>query len=111
MSTEAEQTPTLAEADYVFHLFITGATPNSTKAVRNIKSICEQYLPGRYELLIMDIYQQPLLAKEEQIIAAPTLVRKRPLPVRRLIGDLSDRTVVLAALDLPDSSASDHTDA
>jgi len=108
---EAEPPPTLAEADYVFHLFITGATPNSTRAVRNIKSICEEYLPGRYELLIVDIYQQPLLAKQEQIIAAPTLVRQRPLPARRLIGDLSDRAVVLAALGLPDLSASDDANA
>ncbi|MBO3271274.1 MULTISPECIES: circadian clock KaiB family protein [Hymenobacter] len=102
-----EQPPTLAEADYVFQLFITGATPNSTRAVRNLKDICEQYLAGRYELQIIDIYQQPLLAKEEQIIAAPTLVRKRPLPVRRLIGDLSERATVLATLGLPDPPTTD----
>jgi circadian clock protein KaiB len=86
---------------YVLHLYITGATPNSTRAVRNLKDICEHYLPGRYELTIVDIYQQPELAKSEQIIAAPTLVRKQPLPVRRLVGDLSNRERVLAALDLP----------
>ena len=88
--------------EYIFHLYITGATPNSTRAVRNIKEICELHLKGRYELLIMDIYQQPELAKQEQIIAAPTLVKKRPLPARRLIGDLSDRARVLAALGLQD---------
>ena len=91
------ETPTV---EYVFHLYITGATPNSTRAVLNIKEICEQYLKGRYELLIMDIYQQPELAKQEQIIAAPTLVKKLPMPVRRLIGDLSDRPRVLEALGL-----------
>jgi circadian clock protein KaiB len=88
--------------EYLFHLYITGATPNSTRAVRNIKEICELHLKGRYELLIMDIYQQPELAKMEQIIAAPTLVKKLPLPARRLIGDLSDRPRVLAALGLPE---------
>ncbi|MBC6610496.1 circadian clock protein KaiB [Hymenobacter sp. BT507] len=107
----ADQPPTLAEAEYVFQLFITGATPNSTRAVRNLKSICEQYLAGRYELQIIDIYQQPLLAKQEQIIAAPTLVRKRPLPARRLIGDLSERAVVLAALGLPAPPATDDENA
>lgn len=94
---EAREQPT----EYVLHLYITGATPNSTRAVRNIKEICEQHLRGRYELLIMDIYQQPELAKQDQIVAAPTLVKKSPLPVRRLIGDLSDRERVLAALGLP----------
>ena len=64
--------------DYVLHLYITGATPNSLRAVRNIKEICEQYLKGRYELLIIDIYQQPELAQQEQIIGMPTLVKQAP---------------------------------
>lgn len=89
-------------AEYIFHLYITGATPNSTRAVRNIKEICELHLKGRYELLIMDIYQQPELAKQDQIVAAPTLIKKLPLPARRLIGDLSERARVLAALGLPE---------
>ena len=93
-----EQNP---EAEYLLHLYITGATPNSTRAVRNIKEICEHYLKGRYELLIIDIYQQPEHAQEEQLIAAPTLVKKRPGLVRRLVGDLSDRRRVLVALGLP----------
>jgi circadian clock protein KaiB len=91
----------LVPAEYLFQLFITGATPNSTRAVRNIKDICEQHLPGRYELLIIDLYQQPDLARQEQIVAAPTLVRQRPLPRCQLIGDLSDRSAVLRVLDLP----------
>ncbi|QJX45910.1 circadian clock protein KaiB [Hymenobacter taeanensis] len=96
---ESEDNP---PAEYVLHLYITGATPNSTRAVRNIKALCERHLQGRYELLIIDMYQQPDLAKREQIIAAPTLVKKLPLPLRRLIGDLSEEKKVLAALGLPD---------
>jgi circadian clock protein KaiB len=90
-----------AEADYLLHLYITGATPNSMRAVRNIKDICEQHLAGRYELLIIDIYQQPHLASEQQIIAAPTLLRLRPLPRRQLVGDLSNREAVLISLGIP----------
>jgi circadian clock protein KaiB len=92
-----------AEAEYVLHLFTTGATPNSLRAVRNIKEICEAHLAGRYELLIIDIYQQPDLARQEQIVAAPTLVRQRPLPRRQLVGDLSNQTAVLISLGLPSS--------
>jgi circadian clock protein KaiB len=85
---------------YELRLYVSGATPNSTRAVHNIKEICERYLPGRYVLRIIDIYQQPQLAQEEQIIAAPTLVCQQPLPRRRLIGDLSNRATVLAVLGL-----------
>ncbi|WP_133272776.1 circadian clock KaiB family protein [Hymenobacter radiodurans] len=88
------------QAEYVLHLYITGATPNSTRAVRNIKDICELYLKGRYELIIVDIYQQPELAQQEQLIGVPTLVKKRPGLIRRLVGDLSNRERVLAALGL-----------
>jgi circadian clock protein KaiB len=85
---------------YVLHLYITGATPNSTRAVRNVKEICEKYLKNRYQLVIIDIYQQPALAEQDQIIAAPTLVKKTPFPVRRLIGDMSDRERVLSGLGI-----------
>lgn len=85
----------------MLHLYITGATPNSSRAVRNIKEICELYLKGCYELIIVDIYQQPALAQQEQLIGVPTLVKKRPGLVRRLVGDLSNRERVLAALGLP----------
>ena len=85
---------------YEFYLYVSGATPNSTRALRNIKEICEQYLAGRYVLHIVDLYQQPELAQQEQIIAAPTLVRRRPLPRRQLVGDLSNRPAVLAILGL-----------
>ena len=75
-------------------------TPRSTQAIATIKAICEEHLPGRYDLEVIDIYQQPTLAQGEQIIAVPTLIKKLPLPLRRLIGDLSDEDRVLLGLDL-----------
>ena len=87
--------------EYVLHLYITGATPNSTRAVRNITEICEQHLKGRYELQVIDIYQQPALAQQEDLIGVPTLIKLRPGLVRRLVGDLADRNRVLTILGLP----------
>jgi len=86
--------------EYSLHLYITGVTPNSSRAVRNIKDICEQYLKGRYELLIVDVYQQPELAQENDLIGVPTLIKRRPGLVRRLVGDFSDRDRVLKALGI-----------
>ena len=85
---------------YVLRLYVTGATPRSARAIQNIKRICTEYLDGRYDLEVIDIYQQPILAKGEQIIAAPTLIRKVPLPIRRFIGDLSGTEKILLGLDL-----------
>jgi circadian clock protein KaiB len=85
---------------YVLRLFITGATPNSIRAVTNIKQICEQHLKGRYSLEIIDVYQQEGVAEKEQLIALPLLVKKQPLPERRMIGDLSDTQKVLKSLGL-----------
>ena len=85
---------------YVLRLYVTGMTPRSTRAVENVRAICEQHLQGRYDLEVIDIYQQPTLAKGEQIIAAPTLIKKLPLPLRRVIGDLSSTEKVLLGLDL-----------
>ena len=85
---------------YVLRLYITGMTSRSGHAVANLRAICEEYLEGRYDLEIIDIYQQPVLTKGEQIIAAPTLIKKLPLPIRRIIGDLSNRERVLLGLDL-----------
>ena len=85
---------------YVLRLYITGATPRSTQAVLNIRKICEDYLRGRYDLEVIDMYQQPILAEGEQIIAAPTLIKKLPLPLRRFIGDLSNIDRILVGLDL-----------
>lgn len=96
--------PELPLPEYVLHLFITGATPNSTRAVYNIKTICEEHLKGRYELLIVDIYQEPELAQREDLIGVPTLIKRSPGLVRRLVGDLSDRGRVLKALGITPSA-------
>jgi circadian clock protein KaiB len=95
-------TVTLQEKDveYVLSLFITGATPNSIRAVSNIKEICEHHLKGRYSLEIIDVYQQGFLAAREQLIALPLLIKKQPLPERRMIGDLSNTQKVLKGLGL-----------
>ena len=85
---------------YVLRLFVTGMTPRSTGAIARIKAICEEYLEGRYELEVIDIYQQPAVAKGEQIIATPTLIKKLPPPLRRLVGDLSDKQRVLLGLNI-----------
>lgn len=88
------------DKEYVLRLYVAGATPRSTEAIVNIKKICEEHLKGRYELEVIDIYQQPVLAKGEQIIAAPTLVKKLPLPLRRFIGSMYDIDRILVGLDL-----------
>jgi len=85
---------------YVLRLFVTGILPNSARAVINIRAICEKYLKGRYQLEIIDIYQQPDLALREEIIAVPVLVKKSPLPELRMIGDLSNIDNVLKGLGL-----------
>jgi len=85
---------------YVLRLYVTGMTPQSAQAIANIKKICEEHLYGHYELEVVDLYQNPQLAKGEQIIAAPTLIKKLPLPLRRIIGNMSDIERVLVGLDL-----------
>src|SRR5687767_5438393 len=85
---------------YVFQLYVTGMSPNSVHAIRNINSICEKYLNGRYEIEVIDIYEQPGLALKEGIIAIPVLIKKFPLPEERFIGDLSDVKRVLKGLRL-----------
>lgn len=85
---------------YIFHLYITGASPNSSRAITNFKNLCEGCLKGKYELNIIDVYQQPHIAKGVDIIALPLLVRKLPLPERRLIGDLSDKEKVIRNLGI-----------
>ena len=87
-------------AKYVLRLYVSGSTLKSALAVENIKRICEQHLKNRYELEVIDIYQQPNLARDEQIVAVPTLIKRLPPPVRRLIGDLSNLKKVLFGLDL-----------
>jgi circadian clock protein KaiB len=85
---------------YLLRLYISGVTPRSSAAIERVKRICEEHLKGRCDLEIIDIYQQPSLAKGEQIVAAPTLIKKLPLPLRRIIGDMSSEERVLLGLDL-----------
>ncbi len=85
---------------YLLRLYVTGTTPNSIHAITNLKRICEEHLKGRYTLEVVDVYQQPTLAKGEQIIAAPTLIKKLPLPLRRMIGNMANTDRILLGLDL-----------
>lgn len=92
-----------ADADpgiYILNLYVSGMTPRSTEAINNLRTICEQHLSGRYELQIIDIYKHPEQAGQEQVIATPTLVKRLPAPIRRLVGTLSDEERVLVGLDL-----------
>jgi circadian clock protein KaiB len=86
--------------EYFLRLYVSGSTSKSALAVENIKRICEQHMKNRYDLEVIDIYQQPSLARDDQIVAVPTLIKRSPLPLRRLIGDLSDLKKVLFGLDL-----------
>jgi len=90
--------------EYVLRLYVAGTTSKSIRAVANIKEICETSLKNRYDLEVIDIYQQPVLVKGQQIIAAPTLVKQLPLPLRKFIGDMSDTQRILVGLDLKDKN-------
>jgi circadian clock protein KaiB len=85
---------------YVLRLYVAGMTPKSTLAVTNIKKLCEEHLEGRYSLEVIDLYKHPALADDEQIIAAPTLLKKLPLPLRKFIGDMSNTEKIIVGLDL-----------
>jgi circadian clock protein KaiB len=88
------------KGDYLLRLYVSGMTPNSIRAIENIRKICAEHLEGRYQLEIIDIYQQPIFAKEGQIVAAPTLVKELPPPLRKFIGDMSQTEKILLGLDL-----------
>ena len=88
------------QANYSLRLYVSGTTPKSARAVENLKRICEERLRGRYDLEVIDVYQQPDLARVDQIVAVPTLIKRSPLPMRRLVGDLSNTESVLLGLDL-----------
>ena len=93
--------PVAADASrYILRLFVTGQTRRSVRAVENVRQICERHLKDRYDLEVVDIYQQPELAARHQLIAAPTLIKEMPLPIRRLVGDMSDNARVLSGLSL-----------
>ena len=85
---------------YVLKLYVAGITPRSEEAIRTVTAICEENLVGRYDLEVIDLYQHPTLAKGEQIIAAPTLIKKLPLPLRKFIGSMADKERILVGLDL-----------
>lgn len=89
-----------AKERYVLRLYVAGITPKSERAIRSVKDVCERSLKDRYDLEIIDIYQRPGALKEDQIIVAPTLVKKLPLPLRRMIGDMADREKIFIGLDL-----------
>ena len=88
------------EPRYLLRLCVTGTTPLSARAIVNIRKICEEHLQGRYDLEVVDISKQPAVAANEQIVAAPTLIKKLPLPLRRFIGDMSQTERILAGLDV-----------
>lgn len=88
------------EQVYVLRLYISGVSPKSMRALTNLKKFCEEHLAGRYELEVIDVYQQPTLAAGEQIVAVPTLIKKLPAPLRRMIGDMSDAERILLGIDL-----------
>jgi circadian clock protein KaiB len=100
MTAQADAGGSSADPRYVLRLYVTGSTPRSARAIENMRRICEEYLTGRYDLEVIDIYQRPEAAREFQLIAAPTLVKLLPEPLRRIVGDLSDHDKVLHGLDL-----------
>ncbi len=96
---EALKGKALKRARYILRLYVTGSSARSLKAIHNLKKLCEEHLPD-YDLEVIDIYKDPHAAREEQIIAAPTLVKKLPKPLRRFVGDLSDTKKILVGLDV-----------
>lgn len=86
--------------EYILTLYIMGASPNSARAVSNIRTICNVHMPDRYELKIIDVYQQPGIAQEDQLVALPMLVKHFPLPVKKLVGNMSDETKILNILEI-----------
>jgi circadian clock protein KaiB len=104
-ATEAAPKPLRAkkprvEPEYELRLFVSGLTPRSQRAIDNLQNICERYLAGRHRIEVVDLYQSPGAARDEQIIATPTLLKIQPLPPRRVIGDLSQVEKVLHGLDI-----------
>jgi circadian clock protein KaiB len=100
LSETGTATPASAEPAYQLRLYVAGQTPKSVLALRNLKQICEEHLHGRYEIEMIDLLQNPQLARGDQILAVPTLVRRLPEPIKKIIGDLSNTERVLVGLDL-----------
>ena len=97
---EALRTKALKRAKYILRLYVSGSSGRSLQAVHNLKKICEEHLPDDYDLEVIDIYKDPAAAREEQIIAAPTLVKKLPEPIRKFVGDMSNTKKILVGLDI-----------
>jgi len=97
---EALKRSPLRRAKYILRLYVSGSSARSLKAVHNLKKICEEHFPNDYDLEVIDIYKDPTAAREEQIIAAPTLVKRLPSPLRKFIGDLSNTEKILMGLDI-----------
>ena len=97
---EAINRKALKRAKYILRLYITGSSGRSMRAVHNLKKLCEEHLPNEYDLEVIDIYKDPEAAREAQIIAAPTLVKKLPEPIRKFVGDLSNTQKILVGLDI-----------
>jgi circadian clock protein KaiB len=95
-----KRTAKRAATRYALRLYITGQTPRSRQSVENLRALCDKYIPGQFDLEVVDIYQQPAMAAAGQIIAAPTLIKSMPLPLRRLVGDFSDQNRVILGLDI-----------
>jgi circadian clock protein KaiB len=93
---------------YILHLYVAGLSPRSQTAIENVKKLCDKYLPGRYELNVHDIYQKPGSAKEAQILAAPTLVKELPPPLRKFVGDMSNTNKLMIGLELRDLEEDKH---
>jgi circadian clock protein KaiB len=101
MNTDVATTaPTMEEETWELRLYVAGQTTKSVTALANLKKYCEEYLKGRYQLEVIDLLQHPQLAAGDQILAIPTLVRKVPVPIRKIIGDLSNQERVLVGLDI-----------
>ena len=99
-------------SDYLLKLYVTGNSPRTEKAIANLRRICEEELHGQYEMQIIDVLEHPQLAEDEKILATPTLIKRLPPPLRRVIGDLSDTEKVLLGLDVwPEAPASGDDEA
>jgi circadian clock protein KaiB len=88
------------QAEYILRLYVTGSSPRSLRAIYNLKRLCEEYLADHYELQVIDIYKNPDAAREAQILASPTLIKKLPAPLRRFVGDLSNKQKLMVGLDI-----------
>lgn len=95
---------------FILKLYVAGQTPRTQQAITNIREICDRDLLGAYELIVVDVLERPQLAENEKILATPTLVKELPLPLRRVVGDLSDRERVLIGLDIAARDTSEQGD-